>query len=168
MTFFLPLSKHAIVFFNRTTPGAGARNCNHQKWEEPRWKPVQDPPAEKWNHGRNVSAEGKRLAAVSEAARVSGHIFISCCYTLKNFCHYFTVMNMNKICCLSIIQSNTSGINAYLWNGKDVSEPLCYCHAIKGVSVASQEINQGRVGATQQREYAVWGGRKSSWGRGAG
>lgn len=36
------------------------------------------------------------------------------------------------------------------------------------VPVARQEINEGRAGATQQGESAVWGGRKSCGGRGAG
>ena len=36
------------------------------------------------------------------------------------------------------------------------------------VSVASQEINQGGAGATQQRESALAGGGESCGGRGAG
>lgn len=81
-TFFLPLSKHAIVLCNRTTPGAGARHRNPEEREEPRGEPVQDPPAEKRDHGGNVSAEGKRSAAVSEATTV----FISCCHTRREIC----------------------------------------------------------------------------------
>lgn len=101
MTFFL-----SPVFCKRTTPGAWTCNCNPQKREEPRWKPVQDPSAEKWDHGWNVSTERKRFAAVSEPVTVNQNIFISVCRT-QNVCCYFNIEHHR---------------NEYIWNGKYVSD----------------------------------------------
>lgn len=160
MSFILPLSNHTITLWNRATPGTGARNRNPQKREEPCWKPVQNPSAEKWNHGWNVSAEGKRLAAVSGAMTADQHFFIS---FWRIICH-FTNININELYCFSIIQSNISGLKSCVFGS--VEDVLTIVQRV--VSAASQEINQGGVGATQQREYAYWGGRKScrSWGAG--
>lgn len=108
MTFILSLSKHMVVFSNRATPGARARNRNPQKREEPCWKPVQNPSAEKWNHGWNVSAEGKRLAAVSGPWQLI-NTFIS---FWRIICCLSTNMNMNKLYCFSIIQSNISWLKS--------------------------------------------------------
>lgn len=52
---------------HRTTPGAGARAGHPQTGERSRRKPAEGPAAEKRDHGRNVPAEGERVAAVSAA-----------------------------------------------------------------------------------------------------
>lgn len=68
--FFLFPQTNVNAFPDRATPGAGARTGHPQKWERSCWKPAEGPAAEKRDHGWNVSAEGKRSAAVSEAAVV--------------------------------------------------------------------------------------------------
>lgn len=89
-------------FPHRTTPGAGARTGHSQEWERSCWKPAEGPAAEKRDHGRNVSAEGKRPAAVSEAATVGWTI--SCrTSAVWRWSTYCVVVYTDAVCLNSLL-----------------------------------------------------------------